>query len=73
MKKPTVSVLMTIFNHQEYLKRSIKSIQIQTFNNWELIAIDNGSTDNSTKILKSIKESRIKKIFLKKILEELNV
>ena len=58
MNKPEVSVLMTIYNHQNYLKNSIKSIINQSYKNWELIAIDNGSTDNSAKILKKIKKKK---------------
>tara|TARA_B100001971_G_C18154803_1_gene517886 strand:- start:206 stop:1033 length:828 start_codon:yes stop_codon:yes gene_type:complete len=65
-KKPLVSVLMTIFNHQNFLNQSIKSVIDQKYQNWELIAIDNGSTDNSGKILKKKKDERIIKKFLKK-------
>ena len=61
MASPLVSVLMTIYNHEQFLKDSIQSIQSQTLKNWELIAIDNGSTDNSRKILNSFKDRRIKK------------
>ena len=66
MNKPEVSVLMTIYNHQNYLKNSIKSIINQSYKNWELIAIDNGSTDNSAKILKKIKKKKNKIFFFKK-------
>ena len=66
MKKPLISVLMTIYNHEIFLKSSITSIINQSFKNWELIAIENGSTDNSREILKNIKNKKIKKIFLKK-------
>jgi glycosyltransferase involved in cell wall biosynthesis len=66
MKQPTVSVLMTVFNHQNYLKESVRSVINQSYKNWELITIDNGSTDNSKKILKTINDKRIKKFFLKK-------
>ena len=66
MKSPKVSVLMTIYNHQNYLKHSIKSIINQSHSNLELIAIDNGSTDYSKKILKDIKNKKIRKFFLKK-------
>ena len=34
LKKPEVSVIMTIYNHESYLKDSIKSLQKQTFKNW---------------------------------------
>ena len=65
MKKPIVSVLMTVFNHQNYVKNSVKSILSQNFKRFEFILIDNGSTDNSTKIIKSFKDKRVKKIYLK--------
>ena len=65
MKKYKVSFLMTIYNHQNYLKDSITSIINQSYKNWELIAIDNGSTDSSRKVLKNIKNKKIKKFFLK--------
>ena len=71
--KNKVSILMTIYNHQNYLEQSIKSILKQSHKNWELIACENGSTDNSRNILKNFKDKRIKFFFFKKILEELNV
>ena len=64
MKIPKISVLMTIYNHENYLKYSINSILKQSFKNWELIAIDNGSTDN-TKNIKSFSDKRIKKNLFK--------
>lgn len=66
MKKIKISVLMTVYNHDKYLKYSIKSIINQTYRNWELIIIDNGSTDNSKKEILKFKDKRIKKKFLKK-------
>jgi glycosyltransferase involved in cell wall biosynthesis len=66
MKKPLISVLMTIHNHESYLKSSIYSVINQSYNKWELVAIENGSTDESKKILKKIKNKNIKKIYLKK-------
>ena len=72
MKNAKVSVLMTIYNHQNYLKNAIESIISQSYKNWELIAIDNGSTDNSKKILKKIKNKKIKTFFFKKNLGRTN-
>jgi len=66
MKNEKISILMTIFNHENFVASSIKSIIQQHHRNWELVAIDNGSKDNSAKILKKIKDKRIKKKFLKK-------
>ena len=56
---------MTIYNHQNYLEQSIRSVLKQTYKNWELIACENGSVDNSKSILRKIKDKRIKKFFFK--------
>lgn len=56
---PSVSVLMTIYNAEPYLKEAIDSIIFQTFENWELIAIEHGSTDNSLALLSSYDDPRI--------------
>jgi glycosyltransferase involved in cell wall biosynthesis len=50
---PEVSVVLTVFNREQYLKRCIDSLLLQSFNDWELIAIDDGSQDGSFNILKN--------------------
>lgn len=61
IKKPLVSVIMPVYNPGRYLVESIESILNQTFSDFELIIIDDASTDNSWKIIKSYskKDSRI--------------
>lgn len=44
---PKISTIITIYNMEKYLEETIKSIQLQTYNNIELIIINDGSTDNS--------------------------
>ena len=57
--KPRVSVLMTIYNASLFLRESIDSLIAQSFLDWELIAIENGSTDDSPAILADFKDPRI--------------
>lgn len=47
-----ISVIMPIYNCEEYLKESINSVLKQTLQEWELLCIDDGSTDKSAEILK---------------------
>lgn len=54
--KYEVSVILTVYNRELFLSRSIDSLINQRFSNWELIAIDDGSTDNSLKVLRSYEE-----------------
>ena len=49
---PKVSVLMNCYNGEKYLKEAIDSIYAQTFTDWEIVFIDNCSTDNSVNIAK---------------------
>ena len=60
--QPKISIFLPIYNKENYLKRSIQSIQNQTLKNIEIVAVNDGSTDNSLKILKKIskKDTRIK-------------
>ena len=66
MKKFKVSILMTVYNHQRYVYKSIKSILNQSYNNFEFIIINNGSSDSSWDIIKKFKDKRIKIYNLKK-------
>ncbi len=57
---PKVTVLMPVYNGEKYLHEAIKSILNQTFKDFEFIIINDGSTDGSEQIIKSIKDERIK-------------
>jgi glycosyltransferase involved in cell wall biosynthesis len=62
MKKTNtlVSVIMNCYNGEKYLLESIQSVLDQTYKNWELIFWDNKSKDNSKKLFRSIKDTRLK-------------
>lgn len=58
--KPLVSVVMCSYNSCEYIAEAIKSILGQTYNNFEFIIWDDGSTDSSREIIDSFKDDRIR-------------
>lgn len=62
MSAPLITVVMPVFNAANYLNLAIDSIIDQTYTNWEMIAIDDGSTDNSLAILLhyQLRDKRIK-------------
>jgi glycosyltransferase involved in cell wall biosynthesis len=55
-----ITVAMPIYNAGEYLVDAVNSIIAQTYANWELYVIDDGSTDNAIDSIKLIKDARIK-------------
>lgn len=55
-----VSIIMPVYNKEAYVKKSIQSVINQSFKDWELIIIDDGSKDNSLSICKSFKDDRIR-------------
>lgn len=57
-----ISVVMPVYNGEQFVAKAVESILNQTFNDFELIIIDDKSTDNSVKIIKSFDDSRIKLI-----------
>jgi len=65
-QKPLISVILPSYNHSKYIKESIDSILNQTYQNFELIITDDGSTDNSKEIILSYTDKRIKSYFFKK-------
>lgn len=57
---PLVSVLMLSYNRAQYLPQAIDSVLSQTYRNFELIIIDDGSTDNTQDVLLGYDEPRIR-------------
>lgn len=51
MKKPKFSIIVPVYNTEKYVKRCLDSIKSQTFKDYEVIIINDGSTDNSSDII----------------------
>ena len=59
---PKITVLMTVYNGERYLKECMDSVLGQTFRDFEFLIIDDYSTDSSRDLIKSYKDSRIRLI-----------
>lgn len=68
MKNLLVSIITPCFNSEKFIAEMIKSVQEQTYENWEIIIVDDCSTDNTMSIVTEIahKDSRIQFFQLKK-------
>jgi teichuronic acid biosynthesis glycosyltransferase TuaG len=68
MKEALVSVVMPAYNAEKYIEQAIRSVQNQSYSNWELLICDDCSSDNTTHIIKKYqkKDDRIKLFELKK-------
>ena len=54
-KSPLVSVIVPTYNNEKYLANCLNSLLVQTFQDFEIIVVDDGSTDQTTKLLKAFK------------------
>ncbi len=64
-EKPKVTVIMPIYNASQFLREAVESIISQTFYYFEVLIVDDGSTDGSAEIIKSYRDPRIKLIINK--------
>lgn len=66
--QPLISIIMPVFNRKSVVARAIESIISQTYNTWELIIVDDGSTDGSVeevvRLVRALQDTRIKHIRL---------
>lgn len=62
IESPLISVIMPAWNREELIRPAIESVQAQTYENWELIIVDDGSTDTTVEVVRTYaaNDSRIK-------------
>lgn len=63
MKKVYFSIIIPTFNRANILKDTIWSVLVQSYQNFEIIVVDDGSTDNTESVIKNINDPRIKYIY----------
>ncbi len=51
LKEPLVSIITPTYNHEKYIAECIESVKNQTFSNWEMIIINDGSTDKTLEVV----------------------
>ena len=61
-EKPLVSIILPVYNRQRVVSQAINSVLDQTYENFELIVVDDGSSDGSVNVVESFEDSRIKLI-----------
>lgn len=54
-----ISIIMPVYNKEKYIKKAIESILNQTFKDWEMLIIDDGSTDDSLAVCRIFEDPRI--------------
>lgn len=63
--RPLISIIMPVYNCEEFMEESIRSICEQTYTNWELIIVNDASEDRTVEKISQIKDERIRLINLK--------
>ena len=58
--KPFISIIIPTYNHANFLKKSLQSVLDQKYHNWEIIVIDNRSTDDTDQVIINLNDNRIK-------------
>lgn len=61
-RKSTVGIIIPLYNKAKYIKRALDSVFAQTFQDFEIVVVDDGSTDNGPKIVRQYDPNDIPQI-----------
>lgn len=64
--KPKISIIIPVYNAEKYLERCMKSVYAQTFRDYEIILVNDGSTDNSAAICKQYRDDDPRVTYIEK-------
>ena len=62
MQQPLFSVLIANYNNGKYLMEAIESVRQQTYTHWEIVLVDDASTDNSKQLYKDLEKDDLSHI-----------
>jgi len=65
MKEPKFSIVIPVFNRESFISQTVYSVLKQTYSNFEILVVDDGSTDNTAAEVKKITDERIRYIYQK--------
>jgi len=65
VREPAVSVVIPAYNRERFIESAVRSVIHQTFTDWELIVVDDGSTDSTAPIVQSNADPRIRVVALR--------
>src|SRR3954465_7326609 len=60
MNQPLITVIMPAYNAESYISDAIRSVMSQSYENWELLVVDDGSDDKTAEIITSFTDHRIR-------------
>lgn len=72
--KPLLTVVIPVYNVEKYLKRCIESILIQEWKNYDILLVDDGSTDSSPQfVMTMLKRMTLSQLFIRRMVDYLQL
>ena len=69
-KQPQVSIVSSVSNCSSYIRQTIHSVLNQTYDNWEWVIVDDGSTDGTGEMIRDLNDKRIRYLFQEHVISQ---